>query len=519
MVRSRDTAFFGHPLGLATCFFTEMWERFSYYGIRALLIIYMTAKVSAGGREMSEAAAGSVMAVYLSSVYLLSLPGGWIADRFLGQRNATLIGGVGIALGNAVLALPLDSMFYPGLVLIAIGTGMLKPNVSTMVGQLYGAEDKRRDGGYTIYYMGINVGALVAPLACGFFAQSEMFQGVLRDHGIDPGWCWHFGFGTASVGMILGIVQYMFTSRWLSESSRVPTIPSDPQRAARDRKVLAGIVVALVAVGLLFAKSSASADTLVDVFGVGLLLLSVALFIGMFAAAHNAGERRRMVAILVLFIGAIAFFGIFEQASTTLSLFAENNTARELLTISIPASYYQSVNSIFIILLAPLFAWLWVVLARVNKEPTDVMKFSIGMALIAVSFVVMLPTLPAVAANAKSSGIFLILLYFFSTCSELCISPVGLSSMSKLAPKRLGGMVMGVWFLGTANGNYLAGRAAGFTSARGYSFLFYTLIIAALAVAAGLFVVAPIIRRMTSAANDDDEKPPAEIPAARVVAE
>ena len=517
---ARDTAFFGHPLGLATCFFTEMWERFSYYGIRALLIIYMTAKVSAGGREMSEAAAGSVMAVYLSSVYLLSLPGGWIADRFLGQRNATLIGGVGIALGNAVLALPLDSMFYPGLVLIAIGTGMLKPNVSTMVGQLYSTEDKRRDGGYTIYYMGINIGALVAPLACGFFAQSDSFQGFLRDHGIDPGWCWHIGFATASVGMILGIVQYVFTSRWLNPSSRVPTIPTDPRRAARDRQILAGIVIALVAVGLMFAKSSASADTLVDIFGVGLILLSVALFIGMFAAAHNAGERRRMVAILVLFIGAIAFFGIFEQASTTLSLFAENNTARELaLGISIPASYYQSVNSIFIILLAPLFAWLWVVLARVNKEPTDVMKFSIGMALIAVSFVVMLPTLPAVAANAKSNGIFLILLYFFSTCSELCISPVGLSSMSKLAPKRLGGMVMGVWFLGTANGNYLAGRAAGFTSARGYSFLFYTLIIAALAVAAGLFVVAPIIRRMTSTVSDNDETPPAELPAARVVAE
>ncbi|HET9623024.1 MAG TPA: peptide MFS transporter [Kofleriaceae bacterium] len=517
MVRSRDTAFFGHPLGLATLFFTEMWERFSYYGIRALLILYMTAKVSAGGREMTVPAAGAVMAVYLSSVYLLSLPGGWIADRFLGQRKATLIGGIGIAAGNAVLALPIDSFFFPGLVMIALGTGMLKPNISTIVGQLYHPNDARRDGGYTIYYMGINIGALVAPLACGYFAQSESFQGFLRGHGIDPGWCWHFGFATASVGMILGVVQYVVTTRWLGDAGAQPTIPADPRRAARDRYVLAGIVAALVLVGVLFATAGAGADTIVNIFGVGLIILSIALFIGLFQGAHNAGERRRMVAILVLFIGAIAFFGIFEQASTTLSLFAEKYTTRELLGIAIPASYYQSVNSIFIITLAPVFAWLWLFLARHKKEPMSVMKFAIGMALIAVSFIVMLPTLSAVKAGQTSSGIFLIMLYFFSTCSELCISPVGLSSMSKLAPKRLAGMVMGVWFLGAANGNYLAGRAAEFTVSKGYEFLFYALIISALAVAAGLFLVAPVIRRMMSV--DDAAPAPVDIPVARVVTE
>jgi POT family proton-dependent oligopeptide transporter len=515
--RSKDTAFFGHPRGLATLFFTEMWERFSYYGIRAFLIIYMTSKVAVGGRGMTPTSAGLVMALYLSSVYLLSLPGGWIADRFLGQRGAVLLGGIGIAAGNAVLALPIDALFYPGLLLIALGTGLLKPNISTIVGQLYDTKDIRRDSGYTIYYMGINIGAMIAPLGCGYFAQDEGFRAFLRGHGIDPTWCWHFGFAAASAGMIAGLIQYVVSQGWLGESGKHPTIPTDPVRAARDRRVLAGIGAALGAIIALFVVVSVTGavsvgeETIGDVFGIGLAIGSIVLFYGLFRSARDAGERKRLVAMLTLFLGSIGFFGIFEQASTTLSLFAENVTKRDLLGLHIEASYYQSVNSIFIILLAPLFAWLWVKLARAGKEPSSVMKFSIGMALIAMSFVVMLPTLSSVMHGAKASGGYLIALYLFSTCSELCISPVGLSSMSKLAPTRLAGTVMGIWFLGAANGNYLAGRAAGFTAVRGYAFLFYFLIIAALVVAAGLFIVSPMIRRMMG----DDADP--ELPEARVV--
>jgi len=508
--RNRDTAFFGHPIGLATLFFTEMWERFSYYGARALLILYMTAKLDVGGLGMTVTAAGLVMALYLSSVYLLSLPGGWIADRFLGQRGAVTLGGVGIAAGNAMLAVPGDALFYPGLTVIALGTGLLKPNISTIVGQLYGAKDIRRDSGYTIYYMGINVGAWGAPLVCGYFAQADSFRGFLQGHGIDPNWCWHFGFGAAAVGMVAGVIQYLLSQRWLGESGKHPHIPSDPARAAFDRKVLAGILGALGTVVALFAiisvtgAFSISAGTIVDVFGVGLALGSIALFYGLFTSARDAGERRRVVAMIPLFLGSIAFFGIFEQASTTLSVFAEKLTSRQLLGVTVEASYYQSVNSFFIVmLLGPLFAWMWIRLARRNKEPSSVMKFAIGMVLVALSFVVMLPTLPAVMHGGTASGGYLIALYFFSTCSELCISPVGLSSMSKLAPQRLAGMVMGTWFLGAANGNYLAGRAAGFSEQRGYSFLFYFLIISALVVAAALFFVAPMIRRMM-----DSEAPP-----------
>jgi proton-dependent oligopeptide transporter, POT family len=528
--RSRDTVFFGHPIGLATLFFTEMWERFSYYGIRALLIIYMTAKLDVGGRGMTDTSAGSVMAVYLSSVYLLSLPGGWIADRFLGQRGAVLLGGISIAAGNAVLALPVNALFFPGLLLIALGTGLLKPNISTVVGQLYGAKDIRRDSGYTIYYMGINIGAMVAPLVCGYFAENAGFRAFLQGHGIEPNWCWHFGFAAASAGMIAGLVQYMLSQSWLGESGKHPTIPTDPSRAARDRKVLAGIGGALGAIIALFVvvsvtgAISVSEEMVVNIFGIGLAIGSIVLFYGLFKSARDAGERKRLVAILTLFLGSIAFFGIFEQASTTLSLFAKDHTERLLLGFHIEASYYQSVNSVFIILLAPPFAWLWIKLARARIEPSSVMKFSIGMALIAVSFVVMLPTLSSVMHGTKASGGYLILLYLFSTCSELCISPVGLSSMSKLAPTRLAGMVMGIWFLGAANGNYLAGRAAGFTAARGYDFLFYFLIVAALIVSAGLFIVSPMIRRMMgddAPSTPENKGEPAEpdpgIPEARVV--
>jgi POT family proton-dependent oligopeptide transporter len=525
--RHRDTAFFGHPIGLATLFFTEMWERFSYYGIRAFLIIYMTSQLDVGGRGMTVTSAGLVMALYLSSVYLLSLPGGWIADRFVGQRRAVMMGGIGIAAGNAMLAVPIDALFYPGLAVIALGTGLLKPNISTIVGQLYDAKDIRRDSGYTIYYMGINIGAMVAPLVCGYFAQADSFRGFLASHGVDPNWCWHFGFGAASAGMIAGLVQYAVTQGWLGESGKHPHIPGDPARAAFDRKVLGGILGALGAIVALFAVVSLtgalaiSGDTIGDVFGIGLAIGSIVLFYGLLTSAKTASERKRVIAMIPLFVGSIAFFGVFEQASTTLSVFAEKLTSRELLGVHVEASYYQSVNSIFIIALAPVFAWLWIKLARAKLEPSSVMKFSIGMVLVALSFVVMLPTLSSVMHGKTASGAYLIALYFLYTCAELCISPVGLSSMSKLAPKRLAGMVMGTWFLGAANGNYLAGRAAGFSEQRGYSFLFYFLIISSLVVAAALFMVAPAIRRMldrdASAEPPDDLAGPEPLAAARVV--
>ncbi|MBS1118718.1 MAG: Di-/tripeptide transporter [Deltaproteobacteria bacterium] len=549
--QDRDRAFFGHPIGLSTLFFTEMWERFCYYGMRALLVLYMVGKLEDGGLGMSDASAGVVMALYTASVYLLSLPGGWIADRFLGQRRGVVAGGIGIALGNLLLAVPIESLFYPGLGMIALGTGLLKPNVSTLVGQLYSAHDTRRDAGFTIYYMGINIGAWFGPIVCGFLAQSETFRGWLAGAGLDPQLCWHFMFGAAALGMTLGIVQFLVGWKRLGDAGLRPTIPEDPKEAARDRVVLGAVIGALVAIVGLFvvldlAGISVSKDLIGNVFGIGLLLGAIALFYGLVKGARNHDERRRVIAMIPLFIGGIAFFAVFEQASTTLSLFAERFVHREYLGISVPASYWQSVNSTFVVVLATVFAWMWIRLARANREPSSVMKFSIGMILTAVSFAVLLPTIdnitniqnvfvfaklpyfePALdeaVSPLRVSPNFLITLYFFSTTAELCISPVGLSSMSKLAPSRMAGMVMGTWFLATAIGNYLAGRAAGFSAERGYDFLFYTLIIGSLVAAAALFLVAPVIKRMmagsehASAPADKSEKTePEPLPKARVV--
>ena len=511
----------GHPLGLFLLFCVEMWERFSYYGIRALLFIYMTKELEVGGLGMSKTSAGSVMAVYLSSVYLLSLPGGWIADRFLGQRKAVTIGGLGIVLGNVLLAVPNDSLFFPGLALIALGTGLLKPNISTIVGQLYSPTDVRRDAGFTIYYMGINLGATVAPFVCGYLAQEPSFRAFLVSHDIDPTLCWHFGFAASAVGMIGGLIQFLLGQNALGTAGTHPTIPTDPARASRDRMVLGAIGGALLLILVLLVVVAPSKAVTVNTMGVGLVVGSIALFFGLYHSARDAKERRGVIAMIPLFLGAIGFFGIFEQASTTLSAFTEDLTRREFLGINIQASYYQSVNGLFIVLLAPAFAWMWVRLARANKEPSSVMKFAIGMVVLALSFVVMLPAKDATAANPTSAG-FLIALYFLYTCSELFISPVGLSSMSKLAPTRLAGMVMGTWFLAASIGNYLAGRAAAVSDKWGYGFLFTFLIITSLVVAAALFVVAPMIKRMMGSdahgpADKSEKAEPEPLPSARVV--
>ena len=542
MSKDRDKAFFGHPAGLKTLFFTEMWERLSYYGARTFLAIYMTTAVAAGGRGMTKGETGLVMALYMSSVYLLSLPGGWIADRFIGQRKAVTLGGIGIALGNAFLAIPGDALFFPGLAIIAIGTGFLKPNISTIVGQLYKPEDIRRDSGFTIYYMGINIGAGIAPFIGMLIAQSPSFRGMLADNGIDPNMCWKIAFAMPALGMVFGLIQYAVGWNNLGEAGLHPTVPSDQRKAQQDvtrLHMLAAAIVVVIGGGLAvhYLVTPISGQLLGDVFGIGLAIAAVLVFMGFYKNARDEGERKRISAMIPLFLGGIAFFAVFEQASTTLSFYAENIVQREVFGIYLPASFYQFPNAIFIVLLASPFAFMWLKLAKAGKEPSPVMKFAIGMVFVAISFVVMLPTLglaESAACTVKVAGPdgkmidpscnlvnpgFLITLYFFSTIAELFISPVGLSSMSKLAPVRLAGMVMGTWFLATAIGNYIAGRAASLSEANGYGFLFKTLIVSALVIAAALFAVAPRIKRMmakgpNAPADRSEKAEPDPLPAA-----
>jgi POT family proton-dependent oligopeptide transporter len=469
-------------------------------------------------------------------VYLLSLPGGWIADRFLGQRRAVMIGGIGILIGNTMLALPFQGAFYPGLAMIAIGTGCLKPNVSTLVGQLYKPSDIRRDAGFTIYYMGINLGAGLAPFVGVLIAENPSFRTMLENNGIDPNYCWQFGFAVVAAGMLFGLIQYKLGWNKLGDAGLHPTVPPDPERAARDVKVLWLIGVGLaVLVGVPLVLDASGAVTMSkaligDAFGIGLGIASILVFRGYYSTVRNREERNRVTAMIPLFLGAIGFFGVFEQASSTLSVYADRLIHREYLGLDLPASAYQFPNAIFIVLLATPFAAMWLRLAKAGKEPTSVTKFGIGMVLTALSFVVLLPTLSSItprtemleftgsipfvgdlavndpaleAAYPRVSPSYLIALYFVSTLAELFISPVGLSSMSKLAPPRLAGMVMGTWFLATAVGNYIAGRAAGVSEAQGYGFLFAVLIVSALVIAAALFVVSPMIRRMLAAEQKD----------------
>jgi POT family proton-dependent oligopeptide transporter len=542
MSKDSDRAFFGHPAGLSTLFFTEMWERLSYYGARTFLAIYMTAEVAKGGRGMTDGATGLVMALYMSSVYLLSLPGGWVADRFIGQRKAVTIGGVGIALGNAMLAMPIDSLFFPGLAVIAFGTGFLKPNISTLVGQLYKPDDVRRNAGYTIYYMGINIGAGAAPLVGMFIAQSPGFRKLLENNGMDPNMVWKVAFAVPAIGMVFGLIQYFAGYKKLGDAGLHPTIPTDQVKAARDVTVLKTIIASLVLIiggGIVVDKYvyELSGELIGNVFSVGLLIAAVAVFVGFFKTARDKGERNRVAAMIPLFIGAIAFFALFEQASTTMTLYTERLVDRNLLGFYVPASFYQFWNAIFIVILATPFAAMWLRLGKAGREPSSVNKFAIGMIFAALSFCVMLPSLgdantgtwllflnaPAENASNLVSPYYLILFYFVSTLSELFISPVGLSSMNALAPQRLAGMVMGTWFLATAIGNYIAGRAASISEGNGYGFLFKLLIISALIVSACLFIVAPRIKRMMAGKNpsapiDRTEKTePEPLPSARTI--
>ena len=499
-----DTGFFGHPRGLSTLFFTEFWERFSYYGMRAILILFMTAPLAVGGLAFDTAKAGVIYGTYTALVYVTALPGGWLADRFFGQRRATLYGGVLIMLGHICLAVPSLGSFYLGLGFIVFGTGLLKPNVSTMVGQLYGAEDARRDAGFSIFYIGINLGALVSPFVCGWLAQSPRFRGILHALGLRPETAWHWGFAAAAVGMLFGILQYLSGWKYLGDAGMNPVVPDDPAEQARNRRRLRNGVVGLVALaaGITVAGRlgivHVTPEGLGNAFGVGLVAVTVLFFAGLLGArGWTSGERKRLITILVLFLAAAIFWSVFEQAGSTLNLFAERSTDSRLFGVGFPASWFQSAEPIFIVLLAPLFAWLWVRLGK--RDPSSPAKFTIGLVFVAAGFGILVIAARLGATGIKVSPLWLIATYFLETIGELCLSPVGLSAMTKLAPARVAGLMMGVWFLASAVGNYLGGRVAGLYEAFSLPSLFGAVALYALAAAVGMaLLVRPIARMLGS---------------------
>jgi POT family proton-dependent oligopeptide transporter len=478
-----DTAFFGHPRGLSTLFFTELWERFSYYGMRALLILFMTASATQGGLGFDVASAGAVYGLYTAMVYLLSLPGGWVADRFLGQRRAVLYGGILIALGNFILVVHSVPVFFAGLFVITIGAGLLKPNVSTIVGQLYAQGDARRDAGFSIFYMGINLGAFLAPLACGYLGQRVN---------------WRLGFALAGAGMTFGVIQYWLGRGRLGDAGIHPT-PAATSEAQRRlvRRLWTGVVTAVAAVTVLATLSLTGALRLTagmvsNAFGFALLIAVVGVFAWLLLGGNwTTEERKRLVVVAGLFAAATVFWSVFEQAGSTLNLFAQRSTDKNVLGFEFPASWLQSLNALFIISLAPVFAWLWVRLGR--REPSSPTKFVLGMVGAALGFAVLIEPASRAAAGEQVSPLWLCFTYLFHTCGELCLSPVGLSAMTKLAPARVGGLVMGVWFLSISVGNYFGGRLASLYEALALPSLFGS--VAGISLAAAL-VLALFVKPM-----------------------
>jgi POT family proton-dependent oligopeptide transporter len=483
-----DRAFFGHPRGLSTLFFTEMWERFSYYGMRALLLLYMTAPVSAGGLGFDAARGGAIYGLYTSMVYLATLPGGWIADRLIGPRRAVLYGGMIIAAGHFSMALSSMAMFYLGLFLIVIGTGLLKGNVSVIVGKLYAANDNRRDAGFSIFYMGINLGAFIAPLVCGYLGQQVN---------------WHLGFGAAGVGMTLGVIQYVLGGGNLGDAGQSPA-PGTPEQVARWRRqaqLAGGVLLALVlivGVGGYTGLVPVSATQVADAAGVMLLLIIVGFFGWMYSSSEwTADERKRLYVIGVLFLAASLFWSVFEQAGSTLNLFADRNTYNNFFGFDFPSSWFQSMNSLFLIIFAPIMAWVWVRMSAQGREPSSPMKFAWGLLLVGLGFVILIP--PAQASGQLASPMWLTATYFLHTIGELCLSPVGLSAMTVLAPARIGGLMMGIWFLATSVGNFIGGRVAGLYESFALPSLFGA--VGGFAIVAGviLMLLAPSMRRLIPA--------------------
>jgi POT family proton-dependent oligopeptide transporter len=440
----QEKTLFGQPRGLATLFFTEMWERFTYYGMRAILTLFMVASVADGGLGISDGTASSVFGLYVAGSYLTSLLGGWVADRLIGAQRAVITGGVLIMVGNALLASGTTQVFFIGLVVTAFGVGFLKPNVSALIAPLYPEGGSRRDAGFSLFYMGINVGALfgavLVPMCAARFG-------------------WHWGFAMPAAGMLLGILQFMLTRHYLSAAA--PNMPVNGD--LRAWLPIAGIAAAVVLIVALAASGLMAIEARSVARGASwaIALVAAGYFTYLiFFAGLSATERHRVYVMLALFIAATVYYAGQEQAGTSLTLFADRYTDRTMFGWTMPAGMLQGVSSLYILLFAPLFSALWIALGRRGKDPSMPVKFAVGLGLMGAGFLVMYFACRYVLAGEKVLPTWLIVCYLVQMLGDLCLAPVGLSSMTKLAAPRFVGQVMGVWFLSIALGNNLAGQLA-----------------------------------------------------------
>jgi POT family proton-dependent oligopeptide transporter len=483
---SSGSSFFGHPRGLATLFFTEMWERFSFYGMRALLVLFLVDAIARGGLGLDDKTATAIYGLYTAAVYIVALPGGWIADRLIGAQKAVLYGGVLISLGSFGLWLsPNAQMFYLGLIVIILGVGLLKPNISALVADLYPEGGGRRDAGFTLFYMGINIGAFIGPLITAWLAQV---------------YGWRVGFMAAGVGMALGVVQFLATRHHLGGAGARPHVAvgtdlSGAWRSLWIGSAILGLLIALPFLGIVkVSPIELQASGIYAIVGMAALYFAYLLFF----AGLDGVERKRVLVLIVLFLACALFWSGFEQAGSSLNLFADRYTDRVVGAFTVPAGWFQSLNAIFIVIFAPVFSAIWVNLARRNLDPSTPVKFALGLVGMALGFLAMFFAARIVADGLPAAAYWLVLTYLLHTFGELCLSPVGLSSVTKLVPQRFVGQSLGIWFLGASLGSLVAGKIAGEFDAENVAAMpgqYLDIFWFGMVTAVVLFLLSPVVKR------------------------
>jgi len=481
-----DQGFFGHPIGLRTLFLTEMWERMSYYGMRALLVLYMTGALTGfnPGLGWSSLEAQAIYGVYVGMVYFMVIPGGWLADNILGHQKAVLYGAIIIALGHFTLALPLQQTFFLGLIFVVLGTGLLKGNISSIVGKLYKDEDDRRESGYTIFYMAINIGSTLGFLVCSYLGEKIG---------------WHWGFGAAGFGMTFGVIQFVRSRGLLGSAGLVPNPLGEGRRSKLVFRTKISLVLMMtVILGGLFGLYTIDARAFAEGFYYFLCFVAGTYFLYLyFFAGLNSAEKKNLVLLSLLFIGAAAFWSGFDQSASSLSIFARDYTDLSVSGYIIPIGWLQFANPIFVVIFAPIFAGIWMHLAKRNLNPALPIKFALGLVLMAISFMVMLYAVDLAIVSSPVGMRWLVVTYLLQTWGELTLSPVGLAAFSKYSPKKYVGQMFGLWFTASAIGGVLAGLLGGDALGSGLdsiSPVFSFMIKYYLLIAVGLIVLSFIIK-------------------------
>jgi len=507
-----------HPSGLWVLVFTETWERFSHYGMRAILMLYMTASVASGGLGLGLGRASAIFGGYMLAIYLFALSGGQIADRFLGSKRTIVVGGLLIAAGQFLLQVRGETFVIASLVLIAVGTCLLKPNISASVGRLYAKDDPRRDGAFSLEYSGINLGATIAPIFCAFMAESPTFVDFLGRIGLATRTGWAWAFGLTGVGMLVGLLNFILRKRLVADVNAPAGGDPDPAPGARQVLFVFGQVAVLLALAWMVIASqsvpvqllggiagSVGATALVQFFvGRGLVPVRGGAVVAAGSAETHAPLSRedwtRVGVVGLMLIFSLTFWAVFQQAGSSLTLFARDVTDRSLFGFTVTVGSLQSVNALFIVALGPVFAWLWA--RRAGKWPSSPEKFAIALFLAALGFLLLVPA----SRIAQPDGVHITTkvglgwlggVYLLHTFGELCLSPVGLSYVSKLAPRQLSSQLMGAWFFATGIGSYVAGRAGGLMESMSLVNMFGLFALVAGIAGMVLFLfVTPVIRRL-----------------------